>query len=60
MREIRGEDLMTLGVSERPSQAIEDFSAGILRGLVALPKDVTGTTTLLASSESDYMTVRLS
>jgi meso-butanediol dehydrogenase/(S,S)-butanediol dehydrogenase/diacetyl reductase len=56
MWETLDEDLMALGVSERPGQAMEEFSAGILRGRVALPKDVTGTTTFLASSESDYMT----
>lgn len=49
-------DLMALGVSEKPGQAISDFSAGILRGRAATPKDITGTTTYLACSDSDYMT----
>jgi meso-butanediol dehydrogenase/(S,S)-butanediol dehydrogenase/diacetyl reductase len=49
-------DLMDLGVSERPGQAMEDFSAGILRGRVATPADIVGTTTFLASPASDYMT----
>lgn len=49
-------DLMELGVSERPGQAMEDFSAGILKGRVATPGDITGTTTFLASPASDYMT----
>lgn len=49
-------DLMALGASERPGQAIEDFSAGILIGRAARPADITGTTTFLASADSDYMT----
>lgn len=49
-------DLMAIGASERPGQAMEEFSADILKGRVAQTKDVTGTTTFLASSESDYMT----
>jgi meso-butanediol dehydrogenase/(S,S)-butanediol dehydrogenase/diacetyl reductase len=49
-------DLMDLGVSERPGQAMEEFSADILRGRVARPDDITGTTTFLASPASDYMT----
>jgi meso-butanediol dehydrogenase/(S,S)-butanediol dehydrogenase/diacetyl reductase len=49
-------DLMELGVSERPGQAMEEFSADILRGRVARPDDITGTTTYLASPASDYMT----
>jgi meso-butanediol dehydrogenase/(S,S)-butanediol dehydrogenase/diacetyl reductase len=49
-------DLMALGVSERPGQAMEDFSEGILRGRVARPEDIVGTTTYLASPASDYMT----
>ena len=50
------EDLMELVVSERPGQAMEEFSADILRGRVATPDDITGTTTFLASPASDYMT----
>ncbi|WP_127900351.1 SDR family NAD(P)-dependent oxidoreductase [Solirhodobacter olei] len=49
-------DLMQIGAAERPGQAMEEFSAGILRGRVARPADITGTTTFLASPESDYMT----
>jgi len=49
-------DLMELGASQRPGQAIAEFSAGILRGRSASPKDITGTTTFLASPDSDYMT----
>jgi len=49
-------DLMEIGASERPGQAMEEFSANILRGRVATPADITGTTTFLASPASDYMT----
>jgi meso-butanediol dehydrogenase/(S,S)-butanediol dehydrogenase/diacetyl reductase len=35
---------------------MEAFSADILRGRVATPSDITGTTTFLASRDSDYMT----
>jgi meso-butanediol dehydrogenase/(S,S)-butanediol dehydrogenase/diacetyl reductase len=35
---------------------MEEFSADILKGRVALPEDITGTTTFLASRDSDYMT----
>ena len=49
-------DLMEIGESERPGQAIEDFSAVIIRGRKATPDDITGTALFLASSDSDYMT----
>lgn len=49
-------DLMEIGASEREGQAMAEFSAEILRGRVATPQDITGTTTFLASRESDYMT----
>jgi meso-butanediol dehydrogenase/(S,S)-butanediol dehydrogenase/diacetyl reductase len=49
-------DLMELGASERPGQAMAEFSAEILKGRVATPADITGTTTFLASPASDYMT----
>ncbi|MFT4829342.1 MAG: meso-butanediol dehydrogenase/(S,S)-butanediol dehydrogenase/diacetyl reductase [Paracoccaceae bacterium] len=50
------QDLMAIGAAERPGQAMEQFSTGILRGRVATPQDITGTTTFLASRDSDYMT----
>ena len=56
MWEAVDEDLMAIGASERPGQAMEEFSANILRGRVATPADITGTTTFLASPASDYMT----
>lgn len=49
-------DLMDIGAAERPGQAIEEFSADILKGRTATPADIIGTTTFLASPESDYMT----
>ncbi len=49
-------DLMAIGASQRPGQAMEEFAAGILKGRVAKPIDITGTTTFLASPDSDYMT----
>lgn len=50
------QDLMEIGASERPGQAIADFSAGILRGRAATEADIVGTTTYLAAPDSDYMT----
>lgn len=50
------QDLMAIGAAERPGQAMEEFSSSILRGRVAKPDDITGTTTFLASGDSDYMT----
>ncbi|MBD3678689.1 MAG: SDR family oxidoreductase [Rhodobacteraceae bacterium] len=50
------QDLMEIGAAERPGQAMEEFSADILRGRVATPDDITGTTTFLAAKDSDYMT----
>lgn len=49
-------DLLAIGAAERPGQAMEEFSAEILKGRVAQPQDITGTTTFLASKDSDYMT----
>lgn len=49
-------DLMEIGAAERPGQAMDEFSSEILRGHVAKPSDITGTTTFLASKDSDYMT----
>lgn len=49
-------DLMEIGDSGRPGQAIEDFSAGILRGRPATAEDILGTALYLASADSDYLT----
>ncbi len=56
MWETLDQDLMDIGASERPGQAMDEFSANILKGRVATPADITGTTTFLASPASDYMT----
>ena len=50
------QDLMDIGDSQRPGQAMADFSSGILRGKPADPEDITGTALYLASSDSDYLT----
>jgi meso-butanediol dehydrogenase/(S,S)-butanediol dehydrogenase/diacetyl reductase len=50
------EDLMNIGDSTVPGQAIEDFSAGILLGRPATAEDIVGTALYLASSDSDYLT----
>jgi meso-butanediol dehydrogenase/(S,S)-butanediol dehydrogenase/diacetyl reductase len=49
-------DLLEIGAAQRPGQAMEEFSAEILKGRVARPEDITGTTTFLAARDSDYMT----
>ena len=49
-------DLMEIGAAERPGQAMEEFSSEILRGRVATPSDIIGTTNYLAAPDSDYMT----
>jgi meso-butanediol dehydrogenase/(S,S)-butanediol dehydrogenase/diacetyl reductase len=49
-------DLVSIGDTERPGQAMADFAAGILRGRPATPDDVVGTALYLASSDSDYLT----
>jgi meso-butanediol dehydrogenase/(S,S)-butanediol dehydrogenase/diacetyl reductase len=50
------EDLMSIGESTEPGQAIEDFSAGIIKGRAAAPEEIVGTALYLASSDSDYLT----
>lgn len=49
-------DLMAMGVSSAPGEAMENFSSSILLGRVAQPSDVAGTVRFLASPASDYMT----
>jgi meso-butanediol dehydrogenase/(S,S)-butanediol dehydrogenase/diacetyl reductase len=49
-------DLMAMGVSAAPGEAMRNFSSSILLGRVAQPADVVGTVRFLASSASDYMT----
>ena len=50
------EDLMNIGDSSEPGEAIRNFSEPILVGRAALPEDIAGTALFLASSDSDYMT----
>ncbi|SJM63919.1 SDR family NAD(P)-dependent oxidoreductase [Gulosibacter sp. 10] len=50
------EDLMAIGASRVPGEAMKNFSAGILRGRVAEAEDIVGTALFLASQDSDYMT----
>lgn len=50
------QDLMSIGDSGEPGEAIEGFAAGILRGRAAVPDDIVGTALYLASSDSDYLT----
>jgi meso-butanediol dehydrogenase / (S,S)-butanediol dehydrogenase / diacetyl reductase len=50
------EDLMSIGDSEKPGEAMENFAAGILRGRVATEGDIIGTALYLASGDSDYLT----
>ena len=54
--EVLDEQLVELGVAEKKGQAMQNFSANILKGRPATPDDIVGTTTFLASPESDYMT----
>jgi len=49
-------DLMEMGVSSRPGEAMENFSAGITLGRASTPADVVGTVDFLLSPSSDYMT----
>ena len=49
-------DLMDIGDSQRPGQAMADFSADILKGRPASSADIVGTALYLASSDSDYLT----
>ena len=49
-------DLMDMGVSSKPGEALENFAAGIPLGRTSAPRDVVGTVNFLLSSASDYMT----
>jgi meso-butanediol dehydrogenase / (S,S)-butanediol dehydrogenase / diacetyl reductase len=49
-------DLMAMGASSAPGEAMENFSGSILLGRVAKPDDIVGTVRFLASPASDYMT----
>jgi len=49
-------EFMALGLTQSPDQAIDEFSQSILLGRYSKPNDITGVTTFLASTASDYMT----
>lgn len=49
-------EFMQLGVTREPEQAINEFSQSILIGRYSKPGDITGVTTFLAGSGSDYVT----
>ena len=49
-------DLMAMGASSAPGEAMENFSGSILLGRVAKPDDIVGTVRFLASPASDNMT----
>ncbi len=49
-------EFMEHGLTEKPSQAINEFSQSILLGRPSQPADIVGTTAFLASSASDYVT----
>jgi meso-butanediol dehydrogenase/(S,S)-butanediol dehydrogenase/diacetyl reductase len=49
-------EFMDIGVTQEADQAINEFSQSILMGRYSRPEDITGVTTFLASTGSDYMT----
>lgn len=49
-------DLMEIGDSSAPGEAMSSFAEGILRGRPANVGDIAGTAVFLASKDSDYMT----
>jgi meso-butanediol dehydrogenase/(S,S)-butanediol dehydrogenase/diacetyl reductase len=51
-----GREFMQLGLTQEPDQAINEFSQSILVGRYSKPQDITGVTTFLASTGSDYVT----
>lgn len=53
------QDLLDIGKGERLGQARKEFVSDIIRGRAATPQDIVGTTTFLASSDSDYMTANI-
>jgi meso-butanediol dehydrogenase/(S,S)-butanediol dehydrogenase/diacetyl reductase len=54
--EVLDGQLVDLGIGEKKGDPMRMFSENILLGRVATPDDITGTTTFLASSDSNYMT----
>lgn len=50
------QDLLEIGHSSAPGEAMSSFAEGILRGRPAKVTDIAGTAVFLASKDSDYMT----
>lgn len=50
------QDLIDIGASSKPGEAIEAFSAGILLGRPAMPEDLAPMGVFMASKDSDYIT----
>lgn len=49
-------DLVAMGAAEKPGEAMDAFSRGILLGRPARGEDIAGTAAFLASPDSDYIT----
>lgn len=49
-------DLMEMGASSEPGEALKNFAAGIPLGRTSTPGDIAGTVDFLLSPASDYMT----
>ena len=49
-------DLMALGESSKPGEAMQNFSADILLARPGQPEDIAGTALFLASADADYVT----
>jgi len=50
------QEFMEHGLTQKPDQAINEFSQSILLGRHSMPGDIVGVTTFLASTGSDYIT----
>ncbi len=49
-------DLMAMGASSAPGEAMKEFASAIPLGRVSQPRDIAGTVAFLISPASDYMT----
>jgi meso-butanediol dehydrogenase/(S,S)-butanediol dehydrogenase/diacetyl reductase len=56
MWEKADEELIGLGLSERPGQAMEDFAQSVVLGRVSTPADVAAVAAFLASDDAGYVT----
>jgi meso-butanediol dehydrogenase/(S,S)-butanediol dehydrogenase/diacetyl reductase len=50
------EELMELGLAQRPGQAMEEFAGQVILGRVSTPADVAAVAAFLASDDSGYIT----